>query len=75
VDTARILRSMTKTRTRTEAKYVSRYHAAKALGVSLRTVKRYMDAGKLDYVRDERTGRVWIVNKSLKEAVGLRTDK
>lgn len=66
VDTARILGTMTKTQAKPQSsKYVSRKIAADVLGVSLRSIKRYMDAGDLDYVRDIKGGRVWITRTSV----------
>jgi len=48
----------------THRKYLSRQEVADRAGVHLRTVKRWMDAGRLHYERDERTGRVWILASS-----------
>lgn len=39
---------------------MTRAHAARFIGVSQRTIGRYMAAGKLLYTRDERTGRVLV---------------
>ena len=39
---------------------MTRAHAARFIGVSLRTIGRYTAAGKLLYTRNERTGRVLV---------------
>jgi len=49
---------------KTSRKYLTRQEVAQRAGVHLRTVKRWMDAGKLHYERDERTGRVYILAAS-----------
>lgn len=48
-----------------EKKWVTRLEAAVTLGVSLRTLRRYMINGRVKYRRDELTGRVFIDMESL----------
>lgn len=51
--------------TETKRKYLTRQEVADLKGVSLRTVKRWMDKGLLDYERDDITGRVRIWHSSI----------
>jgi excisionase family DNA binding protein len=46
------------TKTRVQHQWMTRTEAALTLGVSTRTIKRRMDAGKLPFKRDPRSGRV-----------------
>lgn len=46
--------------TDTQTHEVSRAGAARILGVSMRTVDRYVKAGHLSRTRDVETGRVWL---------------
>lgn len=46
--------------TDTQTHKVSRAGAARILGVSMRTVDRYVKAGHLSRTRDAETGRVWL---------------
>lgn len=48
-----------------EQKWVTRLEAAVLMGVSLRTLRRYMINGRVKYKRDELTGRVFIDMESL----------
>lgn len=41
-------------------RYLTRKEVADIKGVTLRTVKRWMDTGRLHYERDEINGRVYI---------------
>ena len=48
--------------------------AAKELGVSRPTVYRWMDDSSLDYVRDELTGRIFLIRQSVVEIKGRLGD-
>lgn len=48
-----------------EKKWATRLEAAVLMGVSLRTLRRYMINGKVKYRRDALTGRVFIDMESL----------
>jgi excisionase family DNA binding protein len=51
---------------------MTRVEAAAHLGVSLRTIKRWMDLGKLHFEREARNGRVRVRVDSVES--DLRTD-
>ena len=55
-----------------ENEWVTRALAAEIMGVSQRTIGRYMADGKLRYQRDDRTGRVRV---KLPKAVRVQTDE
>ena len=45
--------------------WITRTQAAVRLGVTVRTIRRYMVSGRIRFTRDEMTGRVWIDADSL----------
>lgn len=53
----------------TQTEWITRTQAAIRLGVSLRTIRRYMVAERIRYERDPVTGRVWIDADSLSTPV------
>jgi excisionase family DNA binding protein len=58
--------------TQTDTRWMTRVEAAAHLGVSLRTIKRWMDLGKLQFERETRNGRVHVKVDSVES--DLRTD-
>lgn len=53
----------------TETEWLTRTQAAQRLGVSLRTLRRYMVSGRVYFRRDFTTGRVYIDAGSLSAPV------
>lgn len=58
--------------TQTGTQWMTRAEAAVHLGVSLRTIKRWMDLGRLQFEREARNGRVRVKVESV--ASDLSTD-
>lgn len=63
---------MEKTR---KTEWITRQQVAEQMGVSLRTVRRYMIDGRIRFKRDEMTGRVLIDADSLSTEVEVTTDQ
>lgn len=58
----------------TETKRISRQATADILGVTLRTVRRYVDRGYLKQYRDPVNGRVWYDSGEVAAVAATRLD-